>query len=546
MIFEIVVGGILLGTFIYHRWIEDHPGLAIDSVRVPRVDEGAPVPLVYGRCRVRAPIIAWAGGQRRLPVGRDDTEIPHTGDAPAYFLDMLYVVGIPFYNGVGELLNIYAGDTFVTVSPASSYTGLQFPLDTPGNDGGVLTLPIFGGASVGRHSYWAINPLGLEFRLPDQFIADLWEPACYFGFVEFLDGNPDQVISDGVDDVYSARPDGSLTDIQGVLEVKPMNGIYNYWKDDISGFVAPDPLDPDILASHIPAYRGFMMACLYRWCNGASTSQPTYGFEVRVQSAMFSPILGDDADPAAVIYDLLTSPWSKLGLSVDRVDVDSFQAASTTLRAEANGYSRVFDEVATATDMIGEVLRHIDGILYEEPTTGKLVLKLVRNDYTVGGLVNLNPDNARPAGAGWYQVQGWAETINQVRLKFRDRANAYSEAIVVAQNAANVVGQDGRLRSIDLDFPGCCDRALAQILASRELAVVSRPMVRASVGNVNRSFATTRPGDVLSFTWPELGVNAMVMRVARVDLGTKSSGAITLDLIRDVFDVTLGAYPPPI
>jgi len=37
----------------------------------------------------------------------------------------------------------------------------------------------------------------------------------------------------------------------------------------------------------------------------------------------------------------------------------------------------------------------------------------------------------------------------------------------------------------------------------------------------------------------------MVMRVVRVDRGQLHKGEITLDLIRDLFDVQLGAFPVP-
>jgi hypothetical protein len=37
----------------------------------------------------------------------------------------------------------------------------------------------------------------------------------------------------------------------------------------------------------------------------------------------------------------------------------------------------------------------------------------------------------------------------------------------------------------------------------------------------------------------------MIMRVADVNRGQLRDGKITLRLIRDVFDLTVGAFPPP-
>jgi hypothetical protein len=40
-----------------------------------------------------------------------------------------------------------------------------------------------------------------------------------------------------------------------------------------------------------------------------------------------------------------------------------------------------FEQAGAATDLIREILRHIDGGLTTDPATGKLMLKLIRADY---------------------------------------------------------------------------------------------------------------------------------------------------------------------
>jgi len=48
-------------TFVYHRFLEPQPPPPPPShtVAIPRVDGGAPYPLLFGTCRVRQPILAW-------------------------------------------------------------------------------------------------------------------------------------------------------------------------------------------------------------------------------------------------------------------------------------------------------------------------------------------------------------------------------------------------------------------------------------------------------------------------------------------------------
>lgn len=548
MYFEIAVAAIILGTYAYHRWIEDHPSPRPVAVNVPRVDEGAPVPLIYGKCRVRAPILVWAGGQRTPKI---------RGERFAYFLDMVYVVGIPFFGGEAELLGIYAGDQFLELRLGGSYPfdipGANFPVFVPNiprwfkNDFNPDVFPTEFPAAD-RRNYWVQNlPWTISLRQegdegPHSGSYD--QSSVFDGFVEFHTGTPTQIISD---DAPEADID-SVTDTEAAMRVRPFNdGMYTYQDGpDPSDIAIYSDLPENIIPSNIPSYRNQALACLYKWCNGDSPSIKGYGFEVQSLSTGTSAYLGqsltDDADPAAVLIDLMTSPWGKLALPISKIDIPSFQAASLTLFNEGHGYSQAIEAMTEASTVIGDIMRQIDGVYYEEPTTGKIVLKLVRNDYNPLALLDVNPDNADPADGSWISVQGQAETINQVRVTFTDRENDYADGLSIGQDPANVIAQGGKLRSVDLRFPGCCTRALAEKIASRELAAVSRPIVKASVIAL-RTFYLTRPGDVVTFTWPQLGIDKMVMRVARVDLGTLQDGAIRLDLIRDIFDVSNGAFP---
>lgn len=62
MFLEIAAGAFLLADFIYHRFNEDEPVQKPGPIEVgiPRTDEGAPVPMLFGRTLVRQPVLAWA------------------------------------------------------------------------------------------------------------------------------------------------------------------------------------------------------------------------------------------------------------------------------------------------------------------------------------------------------------------------------------------------------------------------------------------------------------------------------------------------------
>lgn len=470
MYLELAYGALILGSYVYHRWIEDHPKPPpFQGLAVPRTDEGAPIPIIYGRCRVRAPVLAWTGNTTFTAVD------------PHYETDLCFVLGIPFYGtdvvnrGSVLLRNVWAGD---------------FRLD-----------PVVDTTPPNRVA-WSVafnNKLG-----------GIGNGGGIYGRGEYLPGFDNRV--DG----------GSQTLVRMVL----------------SG----------VDSTKVPSYHNLALCLMYRWSIGESPTITGYSFEVEALSSGtpsdFGQISsGADAEPAGVLYDLITSPWGKLGLPESKVDRPSFQAAATTLTAENHGYSRAIEENTDGADIINDILRQIDGVMYEEPTTGKLVLKLIRNDYNVATLDTISPDNAKPSDGSWISVSGWDETANQIRVTFTDRDRDYVDGVATAQNGANFYSQ-GKLRTTELRFPGCCTKDLAQRVAGRELAVVSKPIVKASVV-CNRSFYSKRPGDVVKLTWPQLGISGMIMRVARVDLGTLYKGEIVLDLIRDVFDVSDGAFPVP-
>lgn len=91
--------------------------------------------------------------------------------------------------------------------------------------------------------------------------------------------------------------------------------------------------------------------------------------------------IGVDANPAEVLYDLITNKYYGLGRSPTRIDLQSFIDCAVTLRTEAFGISFVIDKPVDAKSVIDQILETIDATLATDPTTGKLRLKLIRADY---------------------------------------------------------------------------------------------------------------------------------------------------------------------
>lgn len=494
----IIQGAILVGVYAYHRWVEDHPGPPPPdrNLELPRVSEGTPIALVYGRCRIRQPILVWSGnflapGDKYTNVTGDEVEADH------YSLDTMFILGAPFFGGNATFISAWAGDSRIRmeIDPSEGTTqGYR------GGDGG------FGanGDDSVRFSVFGVFYQGSNVQDVTSGLAS--GPAANRG---------GEVFPDGV--AYG-------TSYKDTLEQN---------SDDVS--LVPGMRHQIALFSHVAL--------------GLSPSFPSLSFEVQSLSTGTASDMGQsmptDADPIAVVHDLLTSKWGKLALPAENIDLPSFAAASLTLFGEGHGYSRAIEQSEDAMSIINDVMRQIDAAWYVEPTTSKIVIKLIRKDFNPGDLDNINPDNARPTGPGWLQIQGWSETMNQVRVSYTNRADSYADGIAIGQDGSNAVAQGGKLRSANIRFVGCSNNTLACKLASRELAVVSRPIVKATM-IVNRGTAYQhRPGDAITLSWPKLGISRMVMRIARMNLGQIDKSEIEVDLIRDVSDASTGAFPVP-
>ncbi len=94
-------GGFIAGSYVYHRWFAPKPPKPrpAASIEIPRTDEGAAYPLIYGTCRVRSPILAWA----MTPVA--------VGSGPwEYKMNFMMVIGIPFESAQIRLGRIWVDE----------------------------------------------------------------------------------------------------------------------------------------------------------------------------------------------------------------------------------------------------------------------------------------------------------------------------------------------------------------------------------------------------------------------------------------------------
>jgi hypothetical protein len=201
----------------------------------------------------------------------------------------------------------------------------------------------------------------------------------------------------------------------------------------------------------------------------------------------------------------------------------------------------MFDTQATADSLIGEILRHCDGLLYTDPATGLFTIVLARADYDPTTLPVLTVDSV--IGTPDFSRGSWSETTNLVGINFLSRANNFNDRLVKAYDAANIQ-VTGEVRPQTIDFKGISSEGAAALVAIRVLKTFTYPLSKIKIV-ADRSAWKFRPGGVFKFTWVPLGIINQIFRITRISYGQVTDGKISIDAVEDIFGINSVAFVAP-
>ncbi|MDQ7965921.1 phage tail protein [Pseudomonas plecoglossicida] len=249
-------------------------------------------------------------------------------------------------------------------------------------------------------------------------------------------------------------------------------------------------------------------------------------------------IVGDDANPAYVIYEFLTDQRFGASISKPLVDVATFESVAQILLNEGYGVSGVVASSKAASDIVDDLLKIINGNLVTDAATGKLKLKIVREDYNISTLPVVDASNIKSLSN--FNRGSLDTAVNEVKIKYLSIADGFTERTATAQNLGLRIHK-GDSDGVSYDTPSVSTAALAAKIAQREMRPLSVPLASCVV-ECNRSMFDAEMCDVVLLSWPPLKVENMVMRVMGVDLGSLEDSTIKLSLTQDVFGVTNTVY----
>lgn len=308
------------------------------------------------------------------------------------------------------------------------------------------------------------------------------------------------------------------------------------------------PIDSSVNVNNAPYYSGYV---------GINPKIKPMNFVVKRLPNFLNPAYKDinngDANPVDIIWELLINNDFGMGLSSIYLDSASFTAAQQTVYADGLGFSGIWDSPKPISDVISEVLKLIDAVLYVDVETGLITLKLIRGDYDLGSLPIFDEDSIVEISS--FSRSSWDETTNEIKLTFTDRMPiettdntmhvsqappAYHDNVAVAQDLANASRQ-GAIVSSAVTYNGVSNSTVAQKIAQRDLKVLSSTLAKCTV-KINRKGMSLRPGSVFKLNWPDYGITNMPMRVGRVRYGEYDNGMMEIDAVQDIFGLATPVY----
>jgi hypothetical protein len=310
----------------------------------------------------------------------------------------------------------------------------------------------------------------------------------------------------------------------------------------------PDSYLVTHLGSDISASRGFTGAVLRRVYQGNSPYLKKWGFLIKRVDTLTDgstqwypskaePITGT-LNPVHMIRECMTNTNWGLGYHTSLFDSTIWEGVADTLYTEGFGLSMKWDSDNQSIEkFIGEILRHIYGVLYQDAETGDFVLKLLRDDYSVGGLETFNEHDASISD---YVITVPHEVPSTIWLKYWNMLDNIAVSISDDDIALMDV-QGGKTVAMEKEYLGVTSDALASKLAARERLIVSVFPYSATL-KAKRTMAHLRPGDVINFAYAPYSITQIILRVIDVGFGTLDDEHVILKCISDVFALEDGLY----
>jgi hypothetical protein len=224
--------------------------------------------------------------------------------------------------------------------------------------------------------------------------------------------------------------------------------------------------------------------------------------------------IGDDLNLASGYADFLGSSWGGAGGSLSDLDTASFVAAANTLYDEGNAVSVYMQQESDAGSVIGGFNDQARGLIFQDPSTGKIKFKLIRRA-AIDPLATTMLSDRQVSRINTIAKKSWVWTSNKLRLSYTSRLAGYVIDSILGYNFNALIPSIKSNRVSAVDYPMVMTAVLAQKLLDRDLKLNSSPLSGYSL-ETNRLSGNLLPGDTVTILLPRNGIAGQIAWVDKV------------------------------
>jgi hypothetical protein len=349
------------------------------SLTFPSIDEGNNIPVIFGTAQLSPQVVGW--DQRSIDMVDDN--YPH------YYARVMYIL---CWGPIDVLIDILCETKSVRNNAGSYASGLGSDPPLPITMDGT-----FASENLGYIGIDTPNLLGGKKR------------------------------SGGLRGMLQIKKGNGLAESSGAVESPLMTilaGVRSFYKDYavvLLGFDETTQVREDF--DNFPI-SGHPFTFGQRFFLGANQpNAPALSFIVKriPKCDDVDPdhtAIGINANLAVVVWEILTNESWGLGQITDdgNLDMDTIGTSAATLFREGFGVCVELNEAMEAQQTLVDLMEYCDGALRRNPTTGKIEMKLCRNDYNPDDIPLITPSNSSNLKVSRTQ---WADTYNEIKVKYR-------------------------------------------------------------------------------------------------------------------------------